>query len=256
VLAALEKFADRCAPTVSIAMLDRTGSIVAVNHAWKEFARRNGLRLPHYGVGANYLEYCARDSSARLQSEIRNLLAGKSNLLTHIYPCNSPTQRRWFFMIGLPLGGRAQSGVALMHVDITSFLPESGRVDTKALAGSLESSSLLALSQQVIGMLADRTSKAPQHPEQREEENIDEVLDLAGLSRRQLEILGLLAEGKTNTEIAEELQRSPNTIREHVSAILRQLNLKSRTQAALLASKHLKQHFDLCPKPAGGHKRR
>jgi DNA-binding CsgD family transcriptional regulator len=237
-------------------MLDRTGSIVAVNNAWKEFARRNGLRLAHYGVGANYLKYCAQDSSVSLQNEIRDLLAGDSNLLTHIYPCNSPTERRWFFMIGLALGGRAQSGVALMHVNITSFLPESGPVDTKALATGLERSSLHALSQQVIGMLADQAPKAPQRSEECEEENIEEVLDLAGLSRRQLEILGLLAEGKTNTEIAKELQRSPNTIREHVSAILRQLNLKSRTQAALLASKHLKQHFDLRPKPAGGHKRR
>ena len=59
----------------------------------------------------------------------------------------------------------------------------------------------------------------------------------AGLSKRQLEVLKLLGEGKTNAEIAKALFRSPNTIKLHVSAILRQLNLKSRTQAALLASK-------------------
>jgi len=46
----------------------------------------------------------------------------------------------------------------------------------------------------------------------------------------------LLGEGKTNKQIAEALFRSPNTVKLHVSAILRQLNLKSRTQAALLAS--------------------
>ena len=48
----------------------------------------------------------------------------------------------------------------------------------------------------------------------------------AGLSKRQMEVLKLLGEGKTNAEIAKALFRSPNTIKLHVSAILRQLNLK------------------------------
>jgi DNA-binding NarL/FixJ family response regulator len=96
-----------------------------------------------------------------------------------------------------------------------------------------------ALSLQVMRMLAPRHS--PSKPQS--DEDLQQKLDLAGLSRRQLEILGLLAEGKTNSEIARVLSRSPNTIKLHVSAILRQLNLKSRTQAALLASKHLKAEF-------------
>jgi GAF domain-containing protein len=57
------------------------------------------------------------------------------------------------------------------------------------------------------------------------------------LSKRHMEVLRLLGEGKTNNEIAEALFRSPHTIKLHVSAILRKLKLKSRTQAALLASK-------------------
>ena len=63
----------------------------------------------------------------------------------------------------------------------------------------------------------------------------DEKL-VAGLSKRQLEILHLLGEGKTNAEIAAAVFRSPHTIKLHVSAILKQLNVKSRTQAALIAS--------------------
>jgi NarL family two-component system response regulator LiaR len=56
------------------------------------------------------------------------------------------------------------------------------------------------------------------------------------LSKRQMQILELLGEGKTNAEIAKELFRSPHTVKLHVSAILKQLNVKSRTQAALIAS--------------------
>lgn len=245
--------AEALTPAVRIAILDRTGRITAVNEAWKEFGIRSGLQLPDYGVGASYLAYCARDNASNhVQHDIRELLAGRVNLITHVYPCNSPSGRSWFFMIGLPLGEHARTGVALMHIDITSFLPQSKQVDTSALAHDLEKSSLDALSHQVIGMLLDRTAPAESH---RTDESIDEVLHLAGLSERQLEILGFLAQGKSNAEIARALHRSPNTIREHVSAILRRLNLKSRTQAALLASKHLGEHFDLHPRPAARPKR-
>jgi DNA-binding NarL/FixJ family response regulator len=58
----------------------------------------------------------------------------------------------------------------------------------------------------------------------------------SGLSRRQLEVLRLLGEGKSNKEIARTLGRSPNTIKLHVSAILRQLRFKNRTEAAVVAS--------------------
>ena len=57
------------------------------------------------------------------------------------------------------------------------------------------------------------------------------------LTKRQQEILRLLGEGKTNPEIARALFRSPNTIKLHVSAILKNLDLQNRTQAALLASR-------------------
>ncbi len=59
------------------------------------------------------------------------------------------------------------------------------------------------------------------------------------LSKRQREVFRLLGEGKTNGEIARALFRSPNTIKLHVSAILKQLDMRNRTQAALLASRLL-----------------
>jgi DNA-binding CsgD family transcriptional regulator len=62
------------------------------------------------------------------------------------------------------------------------------------------------------------------------------------LSKRHMEVLRLLGEGKTNKDIAKALCRSPNTIKLHVSAILRLLKLKSRTQAALFASSVYKEN--------------
>jgi DNA-binding NarL/FixJ family response regulator len=57
----------------------------------------------------------------------------------------------------------------------------------------------------------------------------------AELTTRELEILRLLGAGKTNKEIAAELQISERTARTHVSNILGKLDLTSRTQAALWA---------------------
>ena len=55
------------------------------------------------------------------------------------------------------------------------------------------------------------------------------------LSERELEVLRLIARGMSNQEIADTLVVGEATVRSHVSAILRKLQLASRTQAALYA---------------------
>jgi NarL family two-component system response regulator LiaR len=55
------------------------------------------------------------------------------------------------------------------------------------------------------------------------------------LSERELEVLRLVAQGMSNQEIANALVVGEATVRSHVSAILRKLQLASRTQAALYA---------------------
>ena len=60
---------------------------------------------------------------------------------------------------------------------------------------------------------------------------------LSGLTKRQLQVLALLAQGKSNVEIAEDLGVSDKTIRFYISAILKTLKVRNRTQAALIAAK-------------------
>ena len=55
------------------------------------------------------------------------------------------------------------------------------------------------------------------------------------LTERELEILKLVARGRTNREIADQLVVAEGTIRTHVSNILDKLHLASRTQATLYA---------------------
>ena len=57
----------------------------------------------------------------------------------------------------------------------------------------------------------------------------------AGLTARQLEVLGLLAKGLTNADIAARLTLSPKTVEHHVSAVLDKLQVTTRGQAIAAA---------------------
>ncbi|MBP5972307.1 response regulator transcription factor [Brasilonema sp. CT11] len=59
--------------------------------------------------------------------------------------------------------------------------------------------------------------------------------ELAQLTRRELDVLRLMASGSNNREIAQSLFLSENTVKNYVTNILSRLNLRDRTQAALLA---------------------
>lgn len=56
---------------------------------------------------------------------------------------------------------------------------------------------------------------------------------LESLSEQEQEVLALIAEGKKNQQIADQLFISPGTVRVHLHSILNKLNVKDRTQAAL-----------------------
>ena len=55
------------------------------------------------------------------------------------------------------------------------------------------------------------------------------------LSNREMEVLSHLTEGRSNKDIAKLLEISDQTVKNHITSILRKLNLKDRTQAAVYA---------------------
>lgn len=244
----------------SAVILDASGTIVAVNDTWKEFARRNGLRVPHSAIGSNYLQYCRPDEPRlrRFVKELRALLAGRLDLLTFIYPCHSPTQERWFSLIGLPLSLDRPAGVALLHVNLTDMLPlpistqrtgvmekRKGNVlpavDLDAISGAVERSVSETLSSQLNVMFTGSRNGSVRDHDAAQADTDRTTFIHSRLSKRQTQVLRLLGEGKTNKEMAKALFLSPNTIKLHVSAILQRLKLGSRTHAALLSSRLSKQ---------------
>jgi len=70
----------------------------------------------------------------------------------------------------------------------------------------------------------------------------DSQLDL--LTERELEVLRLIATGKSNAEMAQQLYLGEGTIKTHVSHMLAKLGLRDRVQAVVYAYEH-----DLAPRP-------
>ncbi|AGS68688.1 response regulator [Streptomyces collinus] len=101
-------------------------------------------------------------------------------------------------------------------------------VDPDALAGAIRSvhAGHILLQPEVAGALLSQ----------------DEVNSGQGrggsLTDREREVLGLIADGRSNREIARALVLSEKTVKTHVSNILMKLDLADRTQAALWAVRH------------------
>jgi hypothetical protein len=84
------------------AIVDNSGAIVAVNKAWKRFAKDNAADLSKVSEGANYLDVCERakgEQSHYAQSfgeGLRSVLSSREERFAMEYPCHSPTERCWF----------------------------------------------------------------------------------------------------------------------------------------------------------------
>jgi two-component system response regulator DevR len=65
---------------------------------------------------------------------------------------------------------------------------------------------------------------------------------LAGLSGQERRILELLAEGKTNRQIAGEMFLAEKTVKNYVSNLLTKMGMSRRTEAAVYAARQAERH--------------
>jgi DNA-binding NarL/FixJ family response regulator len=77
----------------------------------------------------------------------------------------------------------------------------------------------------------------------REVRQLERADAFSDLSKREMQILALIAEGQTNREIADALHLSEKTVRNYVSVILSKLDLNSRAQAAAYAARNRIEGF-------------
>jgi PAS domain S-box-containing protein len=88
--------------SAQVAILDKSGGIIGVNEAWRQFADQNGFRDSRYGIGTNYIKVCdaASASNSRdapvIADGIRDVMQGRLNEFELEYPFHSPVEQRWF----------------------------------------------------------------------------------------------------------------------------------------------------------------
>jgi DNA-binding CsgD family transcriptional regulator len=222
-------------------VLDRSGTILAANTAWRDFAQRSGLALPNAGVGQNYLQYsaCADEQAGRIIDGITQLLHGRVDCLSFIYPCHSPTAQGWFLMLGFPYL-QENARAVLLHVDISPMMPHLGADRPKPVVlkddfGVEPFNARLERMMETIERSIRTVSPGREAAETFEPHGVAIDAKHAGpsvvLSRRQRQVLELMAKGLSNIEIGRMLAISPNTVKIHVSGILARLGVPNRAQA-------------------------
>jgi two-component system, NarL family, response regulator LiaR len=80
-----------------------------------------------------------------------------------------------------------------------------------------------------VGQKLTRTKRQTNH--RIDAGDIQELLKKKGISKREYEVLELIAQGKTNQEIADALFISLNTVKTHSSNLFSKLDARRRTQA-------------------------
>jgi two-component system, cell cycle sensor histidine kinase and response regulator CckA len=109
-----------------VAVLDQDGVILAVNQAWKDFARVHGLDPATVSAGTNYLAVCdaARDYQAgeakAMAAGIRAVLEGATREFILEYTCPLPEEKKWFQAHVTRFAEPAPVRVVVAHTDITA----------------------------------------------------------------------------------------------------------------------------------------
>ena len=139
-------------------------------------------------------------------------------------------------------GAVGYSGIALLHAEkpdapilvVSSAEGASAAEETRALGavGFLSKDSDLATIEAAIARaLGGQPPSAPQGD--KPEDAIQR--EVAALTPTQLKVLLAVLDGKLNKQIAHDLSISEATVKTHMTAIMRKLDVRNRTQAALVA---------------------
>ena len=113
-----------------------------------------------------------------------------------------------------------------LEAGATSYMLKTSKADEIANAVRATYHGQSVLEPEVTGKMMVKMRQKHQHLPHEE------------LTNREMEILLLMAEGKANQEIADELFIALKTVKTHVSNILSKLNVQDRTQAVIYAFKH------------------
>jgi len=259
--------------SANIAIVDQEGIIIETNGAWRRFAEDNHIKMPPDTIGVNYLEICdlasghSSEGASEVGQKIRDVVAGKKDIMVLEYPCHSPEERRWFYMQVTPFPEPAPRRVVIAHENITALKNVEENLKKTKLELELKTQHLqesnIALKvllrqreqdkreyeQNVLSNLntlvkpyLDKIKRSNQDLQQKLyldiiETNLDQISSPAlnnissfqfKLTPQEIQVANLIREGKTTKEIAEILIVSANSVHFYRKSIRKKLGLKQK----------------------------
>ena len=123
-----ERFAQATidALSVHLCVLDKNGTILAVNQAWHAFAQANSPMPVNYAEGSNYLNVCDQatgkcaEEAQPFATGLRAVIRGERSHFMLEYPCHSPTESRWFVAHITRFPGNGPLRLVVTHENITT----------------------------------------------------------------------------------------------------------------------------------------
>gem|GEM_PF-1328710 len=113
--------------SASIVILEETGTIVAVNAAWRRFVLAHDFSASVHGVGTNYLEFC-HAVSGRVGTDIQELLTGLRTVMARQcptfsweYACQGTPEVSWFLIRVTRFDETEGGRVVIAHEDISEI---------------------------------------------------------------------------------------------------------------------------------------
>jgi len=123
----LSPYAVLDALSAHCAILDNTGTIIAVNQAWCRFADAHHLLTPNYGVGLNYFAVCEAAHSADAEhasvvaNGIREVMTHQREEFDFEYACHSPQEQCWFVVHATCFDSASGVCFLVSHENITKW---------------------------------------------------------------------------------------------------------------------------------------
>ena len=113
--------------SASIVILEETGTIVAVNAAWRRFVLAHDLSASAHGVGTDYLEFC-HAVSGRVGTSVQEFLAGLQAVMARQcptfsweYACPGTPEASWFLIRVTRFDETEGGRVVIAHEDISEI---------------------------------------------------------------------------------------------------------------------------------------
>ena len=234
------------------------GELEQARALFDELAAKDFADLPRDGTWSTSVvliaEVCAQVGDARRAQTLYQMLLpydGRNVVVAFHMALYGPaarflgslaaTMKRWVeaerhFESALEMSRRQGTQPALAH----SQYGYAAMLEQRSEAGDRERALVLLEDAQAIsgelGMLA--LKEWVDVLRERLESQASKFVYPAGLSQREVEVLRLVAQGKSNQEIADLLYRSVYTVANHVRNILAKIGAANRTEAAAFATEH------------------